>query len=50
MQVCGTNEGDTGSLLLSLVQADRSLKEVGVDEQARLSEVVADRGYHSMPR
>ena len=47
LQVCGADEGDTASLLWSLVQADRSLKEVGVDEQIRLSEVVADRGYHS---
>ena len=47
LQVCGGDDGDTGSLLWSLVQADRSLKEVGVDKDTRLSEVVADRGYHS---
>lgn len=39
-QVVGADEGergDTRSLLWSLVQADRSLKETGVDEQTRLT-------------
>ena len=48
IQVCGADEGDTESLAASLDQADRTLQEVGdVEEKTALSEVVADKGYHS---
>ena len=47
VQVCGADAGDPGSLSGSLAQADRSLKQVPVDEQTALREVVADKGYHS---
>ena len=47
VQVCGADAGDTESLKGSLAQADRNLKQVPVDEQTALSEVVADKGYHS---
>ena len=48
IQVCGADEGDTASLAASLDQADRTLQEVGdVEEKTALSEVVADKGYHS---
>ena len=45
VQVCGADAGDTESLSRSLAQADRNLQEV--DEKTALSEVVADKGYHS---
>ena len=48
VQVCGADAGDSESLSESLAQADRNLQEVGeVDEKTALSEVVADKGYHS---
>ena len=47
VQVCGADAGDPESLKGSLAQADRNLKQVPVDEQTALSEVVADKGYHS---
>ncbi len=47
IQVCGADEGDTESLAASLDQADRTLQEVPVEEKTALSEVVADKGYHS---
>ena len=47
VQVCGADTGDTESLNESLAQAGRNLKQVPVDEQTALSEVVADKGYHS---
>ena len=48
VQVCGADAGDTTSLSGSLVQAGSTLQEVeAVAEKTALSEVVADKGYHS---
>ena len=47
VQVCGADTGDTESLNGSLAQAEGHLKQVPADEQTALSEVVADKGYHS---
>ena len=47
VQVCGADAGDTESLNESLAQAGGNLKQVPVDEQTALGEVVADKGYHS---
>ena len=47
VQVCGADTGDTESLNGSLAQAEGHLKQVPVDEQTALTEVVANKGYHS---
>ena len=54
VHLCGTDEGDTQSLEGSLIEAQVNLTAVACDEQAErrlhdhpLSEVVADKGYHS---
>ncbi len=50
----GADEGDTGSLSWTLLEAQLNLKQVAKDEKAakrlhrqRIREVVADKGYHS---
>ena len=54
VSLADANEGDTSSLLWSLLRAETNLSAVATDPRAQrklhdrpLTEVVADKGYHS---